>query len=615
MRRIAQTFRISGRALLRRPGYTLAVVGLIGLGIGASTSVFSVIEASLLRPLPYESPEELHRIRSRQSYPDLVDLMEGSKALTTIGGYNALQLEVLREGVAVRQNAAIVTGELLPMLGVRPALGRLIEPADNVAGAPRVAVVSHAYWRRHFTGREVLGARVEALDGPFEIVGVLAEDFRLPEVDAEVLVPHFVASPDTARSRGVHFLIAAARLGPSATIETAQQELDTVALRLEELYPDENTGRRYALTPWRAQIGEAQRPALVALLASVGLLLIVACTNVANLLLTRAIDQERELAVQSALGAGFRHILWQQLSESVVVCGAGSALGVGLAVAANRLIEILAPANAIWAGQLQMNSTVLTFSAVVACATAIGFSLIPASLSSRIRADGGWQRQLARAPARSRARSLLVVAEMATAFVLLAGAGLLFRTGLNLASSNLGFDEAELMSFDVTLSMKESSPYRSIARRIAYFDDARQSLEAGPGIRRVELVTDLPFGGGSVPHNLAIEGVPMDPGTEPEIFYRGVSEGYFELMNIPLLRGRTFTGFPETKSSHGHATRPRELSFLRGLLASSYSCGRILVGNTKFVYVPSYRSRMFSAIIAGDVGSSSTKPYVSGAVP
>jgi len=537
---IVQSLKVAARALSRRPGYALAVIGLLALGIGASTSVFSVIEASLLRPLPFGDPDGLYRIRSRQSFPDLKDLMEGVGSLESIGGYNAWQLEVSREGIAQRQAAAIVTGELFPLLGVDPIRGRLLEPADNVPGAPRVAVVSHGYWQRRFGGEPVIGKTIAALDGAYEIVGVLPDGFRLPGTEAEVFVPQFVAAPDTAQSRGVHMLISTTRLSGNATLAAAQQELDAVASRLESLFPEQNTGRRYLLTPWRAQIGEEQRPALLALLASVGLLLLVACVNVANLMMTRALDQERELAVQSALGAGFRHILMQQLSESLIVCGAGAVAGLVLAAAANRAVELAAPADALWAGQLELNSSVLLFSISLASLTAFVFSWIPASLSRRLSVRGGWQRHVSRASSSGRARAVLVIAETATAFALLAGAGLLFRSGLNLAASELGFDEAGLIGFDVMLSYDESSPYRSIPRRIVYFGQAVETLRSSPGIRRVELSTELPFGGGSVHHNLSIEGVRMDPGTEPEIAYRGVSDGYFDLMGIPLVRGRAF---------------------------------------------------------------------------
>lgn len=535
-----QDLRIAARSLLKEAGFSAVLLATLAVGMGATTAIFSIVDTVLLKPLPFSESDQLYRVRNRNSYPDMVDWIEGTTTVTGFGGYNAFNFDLLGAETPERIQGAIVTGDLLPLLGVPAARGRILGPEDNVPGGARLTVLTHEFWTtRMGASPDVLGQTVTLNGEPFEVVGVMPEGFRLPSIQAELLVPHQVVSPETATSRGVHFLIAVGRLDEEHSLEQAQAELDAVAARLEELYPDENTGRRFVLEPWRSSIAADARGSLLMLFAAVGVVLAIACANVAGLLLARTARREREVALRSALGATRGRLVRQLLAESLLLSAIGGALGVGLAVLLTRLVVAIAPADLPRAAEITVNLNVLLFAAVVSMLTGVLFGLAPALQANRVALVAALKEGARKLGAGTphRTRSSLIVAEMALAVVLLVGAGLVLKSFYRLFEVELGFRQDRLVTMDFLLPMPE---FREIQKRVAFFDEVLARLEVLPGVVGVGATTDLPFGSGSVPHNLAVEGRAYAEGSEPEIFYRGVSSSYFEVMGIRLLEGRGF---------------------------------------------------------------------------
>ncbi|HXV61145.1 MAG TPA: ABC transporter permease, partial [Vicinamibacteria bacterium] len=510
------------------------------LGIGTTTAIFSVVEAVLIRPLPFHDSQNLVRVLNRNSYPDMVDWIEQTRSFEGFGGYNAWSFDWLTSETPERIQGAIVTGDLLPLIGASAAEGRVIGPADNLPGGERVVLLSHDFWMGRLGGiRPAIGTTLTLNGEPFTVIGILPAGFSLPSVDAGFFVPHQVVSPETAAQRGVHFLISIGRLAKGVTLDEAQADLDTVAARLEQLYPDENTGRRFAIEPWGRSVGSQSKSALLMLFGAVGLVLLVACANVAGLLLARTARREREVALRSSLGATRGRLVRQFLLESVLLGTLGGALGLGLAFYLTRVIVVLAPSELPRRAEIAVHWDVLVFCAVVSLAAGVLFGLAPALQANRIQPVAALREAAClRGSPRHHARSALIVAQVAVAVVLVMGAGLLVKSFYRLLDVDPGFRKDGLVTMDFRLPFPE---FREIAKRTSFFDAVLSRLDVIPGVEGVAVITDLPFGGGAVPHNLTIEGRAFAEGAEPEIYYRGISPDYFEVMGIRLLQGRAFS--------------------------------------------------------------------------
>ena len=532
--------RVAIRGLSRQPAFAIVVVLTAALGIGATTAIFSVVNTVLLRPLPYSDPGRLVRVLNRNSFPDMEDWIERNQTLDGFGGYNGWSSDLLTGDAPERVPGAIVTGALFPLLDVAPALGRYIRPQDNIPGGEHVMVSSHGLWQERLGGRsDVLGTTLSLNGNPTTIVGVMPAGFRLPGIDAEYWLPHRVVSPDTARARGVHFLISVGRLADGVSLDQAQADMDAIALRLEALYPDENTGRRFVLEPWRSQLASDSRPALLLLLGAVTMVLALACANVAGLLLARTAKRQREIALRSALGATRPGLVRQLLVESVILGIAGGLLGLAFASLGLRLVALFGPADVPRLADVALDPLVLGFALGISILTGLLFGLAPALQTGNLSLIDTMKEGMGRGSLSShRARGTIIVFEIAIAFVLLIGAGLLFKSLYRLQQVDPGFRQENLVTMDFLLPLPE---FRDIPKRIMFFDSVLDRLGALPGVDGVAAVTDLPFGRGAVPHNLAIEGQTFVEGTEPEIFYRGISPDYFRIMGIPMMEGRAFT--------------------------------------------------------------------------
>jgi putative ABC transport system permease protein len=529
--------RYAARRLGRAPGFAAAAVATLALGIGANTAMFSVVRAVLLRPLPYPEPDRLVRIRRGSSAPDVADLAAQTRTAEAFAGYRPQFFDVPGEPLAERLDGAYVTGDLFRVLGTRPALGRVLTAEDDRVGAEKVVVVSDGFWRRRLNADPgAAGRTFRFVSGTYRIAGVLPPGFELPEAKGEVYAALTPESGPEAEARGAHTLFGIARLRPGVTLVQAQADADSIAERLARLYPVENKDRRYSLVPLHAFLVRDVRSALLLLFGAVGFVLVIAGVNVVNLLLARAADRHREMAIRASLGAGRGRILRQLLAESVVLSTLGGLAG--LVVGWLGLIVGLGKDQVPALATVRLDPLVLAFTAAVALATGVVFGLVP-GLHAGARSVAPHLKDGARTidtPGRERVRRLLVAAEIALSVVLLAGAGLLLRSLDRLQSVDPGFQPERLLTFNLTPPM---DPYRDIPRRTAFFEAVLDRVRTLPGVVSVAATSELPFDPGKVPQNFVIEGDPeIEPGREPEVMSRGISPGYFHTLGIPLRRGR-----------------------------------------------------------------------------
>jgi putative ABC transport system permease protein len=531
--------RYAIRSFLKSPAFSIVVILTLALGVGANTAIFTVVNAVLLRPLPYPDPDALLRVRRGTSFPDMRDWQQETRSFVAIGGFRPQFFDYSNGADPERLDGALVTGQLLGVLGAKPGLGRLIGPDDDRRGTQRVAMVSDGFWRTRLgSAPDVVGRALMFNAITYTVIGVLAPGFELPATKADVYAPFLPQVGREADSRGAHTLRAIVRLKSGVTLPQAQQDMDALAVRLEQQYPDTNREIRFRLQRLDENIVGTIRPALVMLVATVGFVLLIACVNVANLLIARGASRRGELAVRAALGAGRSRLARQLLTESVLLAVTGGAVGLVLAWWITRAVIGLAPAGVPRLETAALDLRVLGFTALISLVTGLVFGLLPAWTaastplvevsrgSGRTTGGGG------------RLRATLMVAEIALALVLVVGAGLLLRSFLALTQQPIGFATSHLLTANVTLS---SQRYFDIPTRTQLFEAYEDALASLPGVRNVALTTDLPVGGSPIFHNLAFDGRPMEPGTEPEVYYRGVGVGYLETLGIPLRRGRAFT--------------------------------------------------------------------------
>jgi putative ABC transport system permease protein len=532
--------RFALRLLRRSPGFALAAVLTLALGIGANTAMFSVVHAVLLRPLPYPEPERLLRIRGNSSAPDLKDLAANARQFEGFAGYRPHALDIPGEPLAERVDAAAVSGDVLPLLGVPAAMGRVLTAADDVPGGERVVLLMDSFWRQRLgADPAAVGRSVRFVSGTYRVVGVMPRGFKLPQVDdAQVIAPIMVEYAPEAEARGAHTFYGFGRVRPGVTLGQAQAEMNALQPVMAKLDPAENRDRQYILMPLHAYIVRNVRTALLLLFGAVGLVLLIAAVNVVNLLLARAAERQREMAIRTSLGASRGRIIRQLLAEGLLLSAAGAAAG--LAVASWMLDAVVA------LGQDQipalvgvgLDTQVLAFTAAVAVGVAMLFALAPglqgrqgataAHLKDGMRATGS--------PGGDRVRRVLVASEVALSVVLLAGAGLLLRSLHRLQSVEPGFETKDLLTFRIALPMDR---YRDIPKRTAFADALMAELAAQPGIVSAGATSELPFADDQVPQNFMVEGAPpVEPGREPEVNSRSVTPAYFHTMGIPILRGR-----------------------------------------------------------------------------
>ncbi len=578
-----QDLRYGARMLRKSPGFTAVALLTLALGVGANTAIFSVVNAVLLRPLPYKDPERLVRLSEYHekapgmsvSYPNYLDWREQQTsfelmAATRPGAYN-----LSGEGEPERLAGSHISPEFFKVLGVEPALGRSFTEEENRPGAGRVAVISHGLWQRRFGSDPNILGRALTLNGePYTIVGVTRQGFVYGSpVDVYVPLGSLVDKMMLMRYNhaGIYVL---ARMKPGVTAEDALREMKTVAARLEAQYPDTNTGHTVTLQPLDEFFVGNVRPALLLLLGAVGLVLLIACANVANLLLARAAARGREIAIRTALGASRLRVVRQLLVESLLLSLAGGAAGLLLAVWSVNFLRTAAEGNLPATAEVGLDSNVLLFTLLVSLLTGLVFGLAPAlqvaraDLNSALK-EGAPSQTGGRS--RQRVRSGLVVAEVALSLLLLVGAGLLLKSFARLRETPLGFEPAGLLTMQVSRSIgKGQSP----ASALAYFDQMRERVGALPGVKAVAYSEGLPQLG-AAETLAAVEGRPGTESGPPLAVRYTTSPGYLEAMGIRLLRGRFFDERDTLKSPRVAVV---DEEFARALFPGEDPVGQRLAG-------------------------------------
>jgi putative ABC transport system permease protein len=547
---LLQNLRYALRVLARNPGFTAVAVITLAVGIGANTAIFSVVNAALLRPLPYEDPSRLVYIWSAEkarginqstvSIPDLHDWRKQNRVFDRMAGWWSGTYN-LSGGDEPRQVAGwMVSPNFFDLLGVRPELGRTFASDEEQGAEGRVVVLSHSLWMGSFGGdRRILG-RTITLDGePHNVIGVMPATFSSPFPDVQVWLPWPVRTESIA-ARGDRFMRVVARLKRGATIERAQADMDTIGRRLAQTYR-EDTGVTAYLVPAAQQITGNVRPALLVLLGAVGFVLLIGCANLANLLLARSAAREREFAVRAALGAGRLQLVRQLLTESVLLSILGGAVGILLAAFGVRYLRLTLVTQIPRAQEINLDGHVLLFTLGLSVLTGLAFGLFPAlrsfkgELNERLKAGGrGWS---AGVPGR-RVRDLLVVCEMALALMLLVGAGLLVNSLERLRAMDPGFNPDKVLTCQVSLPSKYKDP--QIA---TFFQQLLERVRALPGVKAAGATMTLPLRqtGGGFWGGLNIEGRPAATRESvPIVSFAQVTPGYFRAMGIPLLKGREF---------------------------------------------------------------------------
>jgi putative ABC transport system permease protein len=560
MDRLIQDLKFGLRALLKNPGFTLVAVVALALGIGANSAIFSVVNTVLLRPLPFARSDRLMSVWQNNSVrgwhkdvvtpADYIDWRRDAGSFDSMAAYFGRGFNLRAADEAERVRGADVSVDFFRVLRMAPARGRGFTPQDEGTSPGRVAVVGHGLWQRRFGGDPGLVGRPVVLNSEsFTIVGIAPPGFQFPEksevwtlasrnVPANPFIP---ASVDITGVRGLHYLYVIARLKDGVTRAQAQSEMDTIAARQEKQYPDLNAHTGVEVIPLHESIVGDVRPALLVFLGAVGLVLLIACANVANMSLARAAVRRREIAVRTALGASRLRLVRQCLTESVLLSVAGGGAGLLLAMWGTDLLTALGPEEIPGSSSITLDARVFGFTLILSVLTGILFGLAPALQASstnpqHVLREGG--RTSSAGPRARLLRNALVISEMAVALVLLTGAGLLVKSFIKLERVDPG------LSVDSVLTLRLWLPdarYAEDARQVRFYDEVLRRSAALPGVSAAALTSDLPLSGIDSFLGFAIEGRPEPkPYEGPESGFHQVSPDYFRALGIPLLRGRAF---------------------------------------------------------------------------
>jgi putative ABC transport system permease protein len=557
-----QDLRYGVRLLFKTPGLTAVAVLALAFGIGANTMIFSVVNALLLRPLPYEKPEQLMVLwenhpeiglnKNEASPANFIDWREQTNVFEQLG---AFQYELLNLTSGSGEPEAIlgasVTSNLLPLLGVKPALGRTFTSDEGQPGGNPVLVATHDLWRRRFASDPSVVGKTLILSGKsYTLVGVMpkgfqfyilsSRGFKLP-VSIDCFTP-LVIDGQMASLRGVHDFNVIGRLKEGITVKQAQRELDVISARLQQQYPDTNNGRKVRIVPLKDELFGNISLIILMLLAAVGFVLLIACANVSSLLLARASARQKEMSIRMALGAGRLRLIRQLLTESVLLAMLGG--GVGIFIASSTIDGLIAmsPSNIPRLETVSIDREVLGVTFFISLMTALVFGLVPALQLSKptfneALKEGG--RSHSSGAASHRMLDLLVVSEVALALVLLVGAGLMIRSFIRLLNVDPGFNPKNVLTGWFYLP---PTKYESQTKLISFHDQLLERVRNLPGVRSVSVTSDLPLGGTGMTMGFYIEGQPAPlPGHLPEANYHMISPSYFDVMGISLVKGQAFT--------------------------------------------------------------------------
>jgi putative ABC transport system permease protein len=546
--------RYAMRALLRQPAFSAAVVLTLALGIGANTAIFSIVHAVLLRPLPYPADSQLMTVWTQfrggdhetVSVPDYEDWKRQSSSFSQMTAFaNSNDNLAAAGGDPERVPSARVIADYFQTLGLAPVAGRWFEPDDFVFGSHQVVVLSNGLWQRRFGGdRAIVGRTITLNARPYTVVGIAPDGVRLP-ARAQMWTPYAVSPSAPPPNRRADFLSVIARLGPDVSQARAQADLDAISRRLATEYPASNARTTALIIPLRDQLVGQIRPALLVFTAAVALVLLIACANVANLMLARATAREREMAVRAALGAARARLIGQTLTESVVLAAAGGVLGLVLAWWSVQALKAAAPAKLPRLDEVGLDPMALAFTAVAVLFTGFLFGIAPAvrgssfALQSTLSAGG---RGGIGGGNGERIRRLLVVTQVALALILLIGSGLLVRTFERLQRVDLGFDPGHVLTAQIVLPRAK---FDADAKVLDFYSQLRDRLTTTPGVTDVAFASDVPLTGSYNYGGFQVVGQPAPrPGdSPPDAITSTATAEYFSALRIPLLAGRLFTAF------------------------------------------------------------------------
>jgi putative ABC transport system permease protein len=549
---LSQDLRFGMRMLLKNPGFTIIAVIALALGIGANSAIFSVVNGVLLRPLPYKNPERLVMVweeNSKQGFPrdtpaaaNYLDWRDQNHVFEGMAAMDEISFNLTGAGEPERIDGRRVSASLFPLLGVDPQLGRAFLPEEDQPGANHVVILSHGLWQRRFGSDPAIIGRTINLDSQsFTVVGVMPRGFQFPSRTDQLWVP-IAFNAKEAGQRGSHYLEVIARMKPGITLQQAQVEMTTIATRLQQQYPETNTSIGAAITPLQEHVVGDIKPALRILLGAVAFVLLIACANVANLLLARAAVRQKEIALRLALGASRSRMTRQFLTESVLLSAFGGAVGLLLSIVGLDLLKRFIPPNISQVQAIGIDAKVLLFTLLISLATGLLFGLAPATQMANSNVNDTLKetgRDSAAGTHGNRIRGLLIISEVAVSFLLLIGAGLLINSFIRLRHVDPGFRSENLLTMKIVLP---ETRYPDKLRRSLFYDELLRRVETLPGAASASVATNLPLTSSGNSVGIAIEGR-ADPAPDrvPIVITRVVSAGYFKTMTIPLIEGRVFT--------------------------------------------------------------------------
>ena len=565
MSTLFQDLRYGARILLKQPGFTLVAVVTLALGIGANTAIFSLVNSILLRPLPFREPDRVVRVIQASpklgldtwgvSQADFAAYREQNRSLESIALFNSTAINLTGDGEPERLPMTSVTADFFKVLGVNPVLGRTFVEGEDAEGKNLVCVISHRFWQRRFAGDpNIVGKKLNLNNIPTQVVGVMSADFKYPRLDIDLWLP---LPLDTKRTAPYFFQVIG-RMKPGVQVAQVQSDTTSVIQNFGWQHPGisehaglkEGNGPRTIVKPIKeVLLGKTEKPLLV-LLAAVAFVLLIACANVANLLLARATSRTREIAVRVSLGASPRRVARQLLTESVLLSFVGAIVGVGLAAFGIRMLDKLPIAGIVRMEEVKLSWTVLAFTAALTVFTGLLFGFMPALRAYSMGIASGMREGARGTVAHRRLNSALVAVQFALSLVLLIGAGLLLKSFQRLESVDLGFNAENTLTMVATLPR---SKYDTPEKALNFYNGALERLRNSPGIREVGLINNLPFSDGGENDGFIVEGHQPQPGANVEqreqAELQSVTPGTFQALGIPLLQGRDFQSSDHAKST------------------------------------------------------------------
>jgi putative ABC transport system permease protein len=564
MENFIQDIRFGFRTMVKNPGFAVVAIIALALGTGANSAIFSVVNAVLLRPLPYAEPERVmmiwgHNIKAGDkrygiSVPDFNDYREQNKLFEQMASL-AYDDFILTSGDEPEHvQGTMASSNFFDTLGVKPALGRTFSVEEGQPGADRVVVISNGLWKRRYgSDTSLLGQTITLNGASFTVIGVTPPDFQSPEKGDELWIPMSFdggdrvripsnATPEALKTRNVRFLKSVARLKPGVSVENARAEMEKIASNLEQQYPDKNASISVSALSINEHVTGKIKPALIILLAAVSFVLLIACANVANLLLARASARQKEIAIRIALGAGRARLIRQLLTESILLALIGGVLGLLLAFGGIKLLIAINPANIPRLSEINIDSNVLVFTLLVSVLTGLIFGLIPALQSSKpdlnetLKAEGA--RGSSGSIRKQYVRSLIVISEVGLTVLLLISAGLMIKSFIALQRVNPGFNPDRVLTMQVNLP---ATKYTEDQQIVSFYERVLKRVETLSGVEAAGASLVIPLTDRRVSFRFTIKGRAAAPEERLTSLYRVISPNYFQTMRIPLLQGRNFT--------------------------------------------------------------------------